>query len=190
MLASWKKSCDKPRQHNKKPRRDTVGKVLYSQSYGFSSSHVRMWELNHKEGWELKNWYFWTVVLKYSWNTVGSEEIKPVNPGNQPWIFTGRTDAETEALIFWPPDVKSWLMEKDPDSGIVWGQEERGRGNRGWDGWMASLTWWTCVWANSRRQWRRGKPGVLQFMRSQRVRHDLATGQQQRSGSCAFSNEL
>ena len=140
MLTSWKKSCDKPRQLNKKPRRDIVDKGLSSQSYGFSSSHVWMWELDHNEGWELKNWYFWTVALKYSWNTLDSKEIKPVSPGNQPWIFIGRIDAETEALIFWPPDIKSWLIENDPDSGIVCWQEERGGATEdemvGWHHWL------------------------------------------------------
>ena len=140
MLTSWKKSYDKPRQLNKKPRRDIVDKGLSSQSYGFSSSHVWMWELDNNEGWELKNWYFWTVALKYSWNTLDSKEIKPVSPGNQPWIFIGRIDAETEALIFWPPDIKSWLIENDPDSGIVCWQEERGGATEdemvGWHHWL------------------------------------------------------
>ena len=106
------------------------------------------------------------------------KEIKTVNPkGNQPWIFIGRTDAE--ASILWPPDSKSWLTGKDPDAGKDWGQE-RG-GHRGWDGWMASLTQWTCAWANSRRQWRTGKPGVLQPMGPQRVKYNWATEQQQHS---------
>ena len=104
------------------------------------------------------------------------KEIQPVNPkGNQPWIFIGRTDAE--APILWPPDVKSQLFWKRP-----WSWErlrERGEGDdRGWDGWMASLTQWTWVWANSGRQWRTGKPGVLQSMGWQRVGHNLATEQQ------------
>ena len=99
-----------------------------SQSYGFSNSHVWMWETDHKEGWVLKNWCFQTVVLE---ETLGSrldcKEIKPVNPkGNQPWIFTGRTDAEAEAPIFWPLGAKSQLTGKDPDAGKDWGQEEKG----------------------------------------------------------------
>ena len=99
-----------------------------SQSYGFSNSHVWMWEIDHKEGWVLKNWCFQTVVLE---ETLGSrldcKEIKPVNPkGNQPWIFTGRTDAEAEAPIFWPLGAKSQLTGKDPDAGKDWGQEEKG----------------------------------------------------------------
>ena len=106
-----------------------------------------------------------------------SKEIKPVNPkGNQLWTFIGRTDAE--APIFWPPDAKSQLVWKDPSAGKDWRQEEKGT-TRGWDGWMASPTQWTWVWANSGRWWRTGKPGVLQFMGLQRVSHDWATERQQ-----------
>ena len=110
----------------------------YSQTYGFSSSHVRMCELDHKEGWVLNNWCFQTVVLEKTLESpLDSKEIKPVNPkGNQPCIFIGRTDAESEAPIFWPPDGKSWLTEKDPDAGKDWGQ----KGVPETDGWMASLT--------------------------------------------------
>jgi len=99
-----------------------------SQSYGFSSSHVWMWELDHKEGWALKNWCFWTVVLEKTFQSpLDYKEIKPVNPkGNQSWIFIGRTDAEAEAPIFWPPDAKSWLIRKDPNVGKDWSQEEKG----------------------------------------------------------------
>ena len=101
---------------------------LSSQSYGLSSSHVQMWELDHKEGWALKNWCFQTVVLEKTLESpLDCKETKPVNlNGNQPWIFTGRTDAEAEALIFWPPDEKSWLIWKVPDAGRDWGQEEKG----------------------------------------------------------------
>ena len=112
-----------------------------SSKLWFSSSHVRMWELNHKEGWALKNWCFQVVVLE---NTLKSpldcREIKTVNPkGNQPWIFIGRTDAEAEALIFWPPDAKSPLIEKDPDAGKDWWQEEKGATEdemAGWHHWL------------------------------------------------------
>ena len=98
----------------------------YFQSYGFSSSHVWMWELDHKEGWALKNWCFWTVVLEKTLEgPLDCKEIKPVNPkGNQSWIFIGRT--ESEALILWPPDMKNWLIGKDPDAGKDWRQEEKG----------------------------------------------------------------
>ena len=89
-----------------------------SQSYGFSSSHVWMWELDHKENWALKNGGFWTVVLERTLECPLDCKIKPVNPkGNQSWIFIGRTDAEAEVLILWPPDAKSWLIGKDPDAG-------------------------------------------------------------------------
>ena len=97
------------------------------QSYGFSSSHVWMWELNHKEGWVVNNWCFWTVVLEKSLESpLDYKEIKPVNPkGNQPWIFIGRTDAESEASLLWPPDTKSQLIRKDPDAGKDWRQEKK-----------------------------------------------------------------
>ena len=83
--------------------------VTYSQVYGFSSSHVWIWELDHKEGWAPKNWYFWIVVLEKTLESpLDSKEIKPVNPkGNQPWTFIGRTNAEAEAPILWPPDVNN-----------------------------------------------------------------------------------
>ena len=104
-----------------------ANKGLSSQSYGFSSSHVWMWELDYKERWVLKNWCFWTVVLgKTLESPLTCKEIKPVHPkGNQPWIFTGRMDAEAETPILWPPDVKNWLPGKDPDAGKDWGQEEK-----------------------------------------------------------------
>ena len=87
-----------------------------------------MWELNHQENWVLKNWYIQTVVLEKTLESpLDWKEIQPVHPkGNQPWIFIGRTDAEAEALILWPPDVKSRLIGKDPDAGKDWGQEEKG----------------------------------------------------------------
>ena len=100
-----------------------VGKVrMYSQSYGFSSSHVWMWELDLKEGWASKNWYFWTVVLEKTLESpLDCKEIKPVSlKGNQPRIFIGRSDAEAEALILWPPDVKSLLTGKVLGAGKVW----------------------------------------------------------------------
>ena len=102
-------------------------KVCLGQSYGFSSSQVWMWELNHKEDWGLKNWCFWTMVLEKTLESpLDSKEIKPVNnKGNQSWIFTGRTDVEAEAPILWPPDVKSQLIGKDPDAGKDWGQYEK-----------------------------------------------------------------
>ena len=103
----------------------TADKGLYSKSYGFSSNHLQIWELDHKEGWALKNWCFWTVVLEKTLESpLDWKEIKSVNPkGNQPWIFIGRSGAE--ALILWSPDAKSWLIGKDPDAGQDWRQEEK-----------------------------------------------------------------
>ena len=112
-----------------------------SQSYGFSSSHVWKWELDHKESWALKNWCFWTVVLeKTPESPLDSKEIKPVYPkGNQSWIYIGRTDAEAETPILWPPDAKNWLLGKDPDAGKEWRQEEKGTTEdemAGWHHWL------------------------------------------------------
>ena len=114
---------------------DSILKIRYyfankgpsSQGYGFSSSHVWVWELEYKESWVLKNWCFWTMVLEKTLESpLDCKEIQPVHPeGNQSWIFIGRTDAEVEAPIIWPPDVKSWLIGKDPDAGKDWRQEEK-----------------------------------------------------------------
>ena len=137
------------------------------QSYVFSSSHIWMRELDHKEGWAMKPWSFQIVVLEKTLESpLNIKEIKPVNPkGKQTWIFIGNTDAEDEALILWPPGVKSQLTGKDPDAGKDWGQEEKG--DRRWDGWVASLTQWTWVWADSGRWWRTGKSAVLQLGRKE-----------------------
>ena len=116
MLSPWKESHGKLRQHTWKQRNHFANKGPSSQSYGFSYSHVQMWQLDHKEG-------FWIVVLE---KTFDWKEIKPVNPKrNQPWIFIGRIDAEAETLILWPPDAKSRLVRKDPDDGEDWEQEEK-----------------------------------------------------------------
>ena len=159
-----------------------VGKQLVSssQSQGvvFSSNHVQMWELDHKEGWAPKNWRFWTVVLeKTSESPLDRKEIKPVNPkGNQSWVVIGRTDAEAEAPILQPPDVKSRLMEKTLMLEKI--EDRRRRGQQRIRCWMASSTQWRWVWVNSRRWWRAGKPDVLQSMGSQRAGRDWATEQQ------------
>ena len=110
-------------------KRDIADKHLTSQSYGFSSSQVWMWELDHKEGWALKNWCFWTVVLKKTLESpLDCKEIKPVNPkGSQSWIFIGRTAIEAETPILWQPDVKNWLIWKDPDAGKGWRRRRRGQ---------------------------------------------------------------
>ena len=123
-LAPWKKSSGRPREHIKKQRRHFTDKAPSGQSYGFSSRHVRMWELDDKEGWAPKNWRFWTVVLEKTLESPVDSKIKPVNPqGNQSWIFIARTDAEAKAPILWPPDLKSHLTGKAPDSGKDWGQD-------------------------------------------------------------------
>ena len=117
---------------------------------------------DYKERWWVKNWCFWTVVLEKTLESpLDCKEIQPVHhKGNTPWTFTGRTDAEAETLILWPPDAKNWLTGKDPDIGKDWRQEEKGM--TGWDGWMASPTQCTSVWANSMSWWWTGKPGMLQ----------------------------
>ena len=99
---------------------------MYSWSYGFSSSQVWMWELDHKEPWVPKNCCFQTVVLDKTLESPLDWKEMNQSKGNQPWIFIGRTDTEAEASILWPPDVKSQLIGKDPDSGKDWGQEEKG----------------------------------------------------------------
>ena len=128
MLTPWKESYDQPRQHIKKQRHYFVNKGQSSQGYGFSSGHVWMWELDYKESWALKNWCFWTVVLEKTLERpLDCKEIQLVNPkAYQSWVFIGRTDAEAEAPILWPPDVKSRLIWKDPDAGKDWRQEEKG----------------------------------------------------------------
>ena len=147
--APWKKSYDKPRQYIRKQAHHFADKGPSSQSYGFSSSHLWMWELDCKEGWAPKNWCYSIVVLEKTLESpLDCKEIKPVNPkGNQSWIFIGRTDAEAEAPTLGPPDVKSRLIGKDSDAGKDWEQEEKV--TTGWDGWMASPTEWTWVWVNS-----------------------------------------
>ena len=141
--------------------------------YGFSSGHLWMSELDCEESWVPKNWCFWTVVLgKTLESPLDCKESQPVHPkGDQSWVFIGRTVAEAETPILWPPHAKSWL--------IAGRDEEEGAGgegdDRGWDGWMASPTRWTWVWVNSRSWWWTGRPSVLRFMELQRVRHNWVT---------------
>ena len=160
MFAPWKKSYGKPRPHIKKQRHTLLTKVLYSQSYGFSSSQVWIWELDNKKGWVPKNWCLWTVGLeKILESPSDSKEIKSINPkGNQYWIFFGRTDAEAEAPTLMPLDAKSQLIRKDRDAG-------------------KSIT--DLKDMSLSRQWRTGKPGMLQSTGSQIVGHDWVTEQQQ-----------
>ena len=127
-MLSLKIKFKKNNKKNKKLRHHFANKCLYNQSYGFSSSHVWIWDLDHKNGWMTNHWCFWTVVLEETLESpLNSKEIKTVNPkGNQLWIFIGSTDDETKAPILWPPDAKSWLIRKNPDAGKDWRQEENG----------------------------------------------------------------
>ena len=152
-----------------------VNKVPYSQSYSFSSSHIWMWELDHKEDWVPKNWCFWTVVLeKTPESPLDCKEIKPVNPkGNQSWIFIGRTDDEAEAPILSPPESKSWLTRKSPDARKDWRQEEKGMTEDGMDGWLHWLNGHEFEQALGDGEGQ----GSLASMVSQRGGHDWVTEQ-------------
>ena len=176
MLTPWKESYDQPRQHIKKQRHYFANKRPSSLSYGFSSSHVRMWELDSKESWAPKNWCFLTVVwrrlLRVPWTARRSNQSN--RKGDQPWIFIGRTDAEAEAPVLWPPDAKSQLTGKDPNAGKDWRWKEKGTREDE----MVGCHQWTWVWVKSGSWWCIGKPGMLQFMGLQRVGYNLVTEQQ------------
>ena len=128
MLTSWKESYDQPRQHIQKQRHYFAHKGPSSQSYGFSSGHQWMQELDREESWAPKNWCFWTVVLEKTLESpLDCKEIQPGYPkGDQSWVFIGSTDASAETLILWPPHAKSWLIGKDFDAGKDRVQEEKG----------------------------------------------------------------
>ena len=135
-----------------------------STAYGFSYSHVWMWELDYKQSWALKNWCFWTVVLEKTFESpLDCKEIQPVHSKDQSWVFIGKTDVEAETPKLWPPDGEELTHLKRP-----WCWERlraRGEGDdRGWDGWMTSLTQWTWVWVDSGSWWWIGRPGMLRFM--------------------------
>ena len=161
-----------------KSRHHFADKGPYSQGYGLSSSHIQIWELDHKEGRASKNWCFRTVVLEKTLESpLDSKEIKPVNlKGNQPWILFGRTDAEAKAPILWPPDVKSQLTGKDPDAGKGWKQKEKMASEDEVVGWHHRFKGHE-LGQSPGRWWERGKPGALQSMRPQRIRQDSATEQ-------------
>ena len=133
-----------------------------SQSFGFTNSHVRMWELNYKENWALKNWRFWTMVLEKTLESpLDCKEIQPAHPkGDHSRVLIVRTDVETEMPILWPPDAKNWLTGKDPDSGNDWKQEEKGTTEDEMVGWHHQLM--DMSLSKLRDWWWAGKPGVLQ----------------------------
>ena len=130
-----------PRQRIRKQRHCFANKCPSSQSYGFSSSHVWIWELDYKESWVPKNWCFWTMVFEKTLESpLDCKVIQPVHPkGDQSWVFIGRTDVEAETPILWPPDVRNWPIWKDPDAGKDWRREEKGMTEDkmvGWHHWL------------------------------------------------------
>ena len=172
MLPPWKKSYDKLSRDITLPtkKHHFANKGPSSQSYSFSSSHIWMWELDHKEKWAPKNWCFWTVVLEkilespLDCKAINLSFLKEINPD----LFIGRTDAEAEAPILWPPEVKSCLIGKDLDAGKDWGQEERWATEHEmvrWHHWFNRL-----MSSNCGREQRTEKPGMLQSMVSQSQR--------------------
>ena len=180
MLAPWKKSYDNPRQHIRKQRHQRPTTVHTVKAIGFSSSHVRMWELDHKEGWTTKNWCFKIVVLEKTLEShLDCKEIKPVNSKG---IFIRRTDAEAEASILGHLIGKSWLIVKDPDPWKDWRQEERRMKEDEVGGFhhCSIIDSMDVSLHKLQATWRTGKPGVLSSMGLQRVRHDWETEQQLR----------
>ena len=152
MLAPWKKSYNQPRQQIIKQRHHFANKVLIVKAMVFPvvMYGCESWTIKKSKHQRIDD--FWAVVLEKTLESpLDCKEIQPVHPiGNQSWIFIGSTVAEAAPPILWPPDVKNWLIGKDPDAGKDRGQEEKRMSDRGWDGWMASRTQWTWVWANSR----------------------------------------
>ena len=174
MFAPWKKSYIKARQCIRKQRHSFANKSPYSQSYGFSSSHVWVWALKHKKGWVLKNRCFWTVVLEKTLESpLDCKEFKSsVNPkGNHSWLFIGRTDVE--APILWPPDVKNWLIGKHPDTGKDWRQEEKGMTEDEMVGWHHHLKGHEFEQAPGDGEGQRSLACCSPW--GHRVRHDWAT---------------
>ena len=175
MITPWKKSCDQPRQHIKKQRYYFANTGPSSQSYGFSSGHVWMWKLDYKESWVPKNWCFWTVVLEKTlespldWKEINESILKEISPEYSLEGLMLKLKLQSFGHLMWRTDsLENTLMLGKIEGG-------RRRDDRGWGDWMASPTWWTWVCTSSRRWLWTGRPGVLQSMGLQRVRHDWAT---------------
>ena len=170
MFAPWKKSYGQPRQHIIKQRHYFVNKVWLVKAMVFPvvMYGCESWTIKKAECWRIHAFEF--LLEKTPESPLECKDIKPVNPkGNQSWILIGRTDAEAKTPIPGPPDAKNWLIGIALNAGKDW----RGDGDdRGWDGWMASPTRWTWVWAGSRSWWWTGRPLMLQSMVLQRVGHD------------------
>ena len=166
------KSYDQPRQLIKEQRHCFASKGPSSQGYGFSSGHVWMWELDYKESWAPKNWCFWTVVLEKTLESpLNCKEIQLVHPkGNQSWVFIGRTVAKGETPILWPPDMKNWLIWKDPYAGRDWGQEEKGITEDemvGWHHWVNGHEFEWTLGVGDGQGWITWRAAVHGFAKSQ-----------------------
>ena len=173
MVAPWKESYDQPRHHIKKQRHYFANKDLSSQAYGFSSSHVWMWGLDYKESWAPKNWCFWTVVLEdtleipLDCKRFNQSTLKEISPE---YSLKGLM-LKLKLQYFGHLMRRANSLEKTLMLGKIEGRRRRGD-DRGWDGWMASLTQWTWVWVGFGSWWWTGRPGMLQSIRLQRVGHD------------------
>ena len=177
MVTPWKKSYDQPRQHIKNQKRYSASNGPYSQSYGFSCYHVWMWELDHNEGWALKNWFLncgWRRLLRVPWTARRSNQSILREISTEYSLKNWCCSWNSKILASWCKELtrlkRPWCWERL--------KEGREGVNRGWNGWMASLTQWARVWVNSGSWWWTRKPGVLQSMESQRVRHNLGTEEQ------------
>ena len=174
-LTPWKKCCDQPRQHIKKQRHYFASRGPSGQDYGFSSIHVWMWELDYNESWDPKNWCFelwcWRRLLRVPWTARRPNQsiLKEISPG----CSLEGLMLKLKLQYFDHLMQRADSFEKTLMLGKIEGRMRRGQ--RGWNDWMASLTQWTWVWVDSRSWWWTGRPGVLQFMGSQKVRHDWAT---------------